>query len=319
MLPGPVTTVLPTTPFQVVSIGAVHHDTLAHAATSILPETSTPAVLTSRPGGVATNIARALVRLDVETHLAGTVGNDAAGEALQGQLSKEGLGLSLMPRQGFSTGQYVALHDPDGGLTAACVDDRILSEAPADFFDGVVKSLLAASPENAIWFLDANLPENMLIRLTGLISDTKPAARLIANAVSNAKAPRLAPVLSYLDCLLLNRGEAAALTSFAVETPIEDLAARLSNLGLRRFVLTDGASELLLFEAEQAFLFTPFKADVVDVTGAGDALTAGTLAALAKDFSYKEAIPYGLAAADLTLRSTGALSNDLSWNALSTS
>jgi sugar/nucleoside kinase (ribokinase family) len=303
-------------PIHVVSIGAIHHDTLAHATIPIHPETSTPAKLNSRPGGVATNIARALARLNVPTHLIGTVGTDAAADALREQLLQEGVKLGLVPRKGFATGQYLALHNPDGALTAACVDDRVLSEAPTNLFDDVLKNLLAGLPQDGIWFLDANLSEAMLLRLTERISGTTAAGYLIANAVSDAKATRLSPVLSLLDCLLLNRGEAAAITGSSIETPTDDLTMGLANRGLQRFVLTDGASDVLLYEEGEVYKFAPPVADIVDVTGAGDALTAGTIAALARGYSYKEAVPYGLSAAALILRSTGALSKDLSWEAL---
>jgi sugar/nucleoside kinase (ribokinase family) len=308
--------VFPSPSIHVVSIGAVHHDTLAHATMPIQPETSTPANLSSRPGGVATNIARALIRLGVRTHLAGAVGTDAAADTLREQLTQEGIDLNLVSREGFATGQYLALHNPDGALTAACVDDRVLSEAPADLFDDVLKNLLAGSSQGGIWFLDANLPEAMLLRLTEKISSTASGGRLIVNAVSNAKATRLAPVLSQLECLLLNRGEAAAITASPIGKPIDDLAMSLANMGLRRFVLTDGASDVLLFEEGEVFYYAPPAVDIMDVTGAGDALTAGTIAALTRGYSYKEAVSYGLSAAALTLRCTGALSKDLSWKAL---
>lgn len=306
----------------VICIGAIHLDTIAHAAEVIRPETSTPAAFVSKPGGVATNIARALVRLGVETHLVGTVGDDAAaGELTQG-LASEGLKLSHVPHPGYATGQYLALHDPDGTLAAACVDDRILAEAPPDLFDSVLVDLMSVTAPETIWFLDANLPEPMPARIAGKIdrriADKPGGQRIVANAVSDAKAPRLKPVLPELDCLLLNRGEAVALTGLAQDAAADDLAQALAGTGVRSFVLTSGAADVLVWEAGGLSRFPTQQVAIVDVTGAGDALTAGTLAALARGYPLGQAVPFGLSAAALTLQATGALADDLSWDALKT-
>lgn len=302
----------PSPPCPVVAIGAIHYDTIAHAREPIRPETSTPARLSAKPGGVATNIARALVRLDVPVHLVGTLGDDGAARMLAQQLSGEGIELATVPRVGFATGQYLALHDPSGALTAACVDDRVLSEAPAGLFDALVSGIAKRMPDDTIWFVDANLTEAMLVRLAGIVGP----GRLVANAVSDAKAQRLLPLLPALDCLMLNRGEAAALTGLPRDAAPEDLANALSGTGLRRFVLTSGADAVLVHETGTTHRFSPSVAEIVDVTGAGDALAAGTLAAMARGLTLTEAVPFGLAAAALTLGSTGALAETLSWDAL---
>ncbi|MHA7777793.1 PfkB family carbohydrate kinase [Roseibium sp. M-1] len=296
----------------VIAIGAIHYDTIAHARETIRPETSTPARFTAKPGGVATNLARSLVRLGVPVRLVGTVGDDGAAAILRRQLLGEGLALSVVERAGFATGQYLALHNPEGDLAAACVDDRVLSEAPSDLFDAVLEAIAGDVPEGAIWFLDANLPEEMLVRVASRIG----TGRVMANAVSDAKAPRLQPVLSRLDCLMLNRGEAASLTGLPQESDPEDLAEALGRTGLKSFVLTSGSKDVLLCHDGELHRLPTRVSEIVDVTGAGDALCAGTVAALVRGAALPDAVPFGLAAAALTLRTTGALARDLSWDAL---
>jgi len=296
----------------VVAIGAIHYDTIAHAREAIRPETSTPARLSAKPGGVATNLARSLVRLDVPVHLVGTVGDDGAAQMLSDRLTDEGICLATVPRAGFATGQYLALHDPSGALTAACVDDRVLSEAPPKLFDSIVAKLAATLPAETIWFVDANLPEAMLAR----IADRLGPCRLMANAVSDAKAGRLEPLLPRLDCLMLNRGEAAALTGLARDTLPDTLADALAGTGLRHFVLTCGGDDVLVLDGGRINRLSPPKTKIVDVTGAGDALAAGTVAALARGLSLRQAVPFGLAAATHTLSSAGAFAETLSWDSL---
>ncbi|MEM5582084.1 PfkB family carbohydrate kinase [Roseibium sp. AS2] len=300
----------------VIAIGALHIDTIAHAREPIRPETSTPARLASQPGGVATNLARALARLDTPVRLVGTVGDDSAAELLTRRLTGEGILLSVLPRPGFATGQYLALHDPSGALAAACVDDRVLAEAPADLFDDLVTGLVSTPADDTIWFADANLPEAMLVRLAGRIGP----GRLIASAVSEAKSARLKPVLTALDCLMLNRGEAAALTGLPPDAAAQHLADALAQTGLHSFVMTCGAQDVHVLEAGTIRTFAPPKTGpetgIIDVTGAGDALIAGMIAARARSHGLSDAVPFGLAAAALTLASTGALAETLSWDAL---
>ncbi|KZM47666.1 carbohydrate kinase [Labrenzia sp. OB1] len=300
----------------VIAIGAIHLDTIAHAGETIRRETSTPAIFSSRPGGVATNVARALCRLGVKTSLVGVLGDDSAAQMLAGQLGGEGLRLAHATRPGMSTGQYLALHDPDGSLAAACVDDRILSEAPAELFDPILAELITRTSSKALWFIDANLPEPVLKSVTGRLAAGVNGPLVIANAVSEAKAPRLKSVLGRLDCLFLNRGEAAALTGLSRDASQDDLARALAGTDLRSFVLTGGRGDVLVREDNELTRFSPPQGDIVDVTGAGDALAAATLAALARGYSLTKALPFGLSAAALTLRTTGALAADLSWDAL---
>ncbi len=295
-----------------VSIGAVHSDTVAHAFEPIRRETSTPAGLSVSPGGVATNIARAVNALGVPAHLIGAVGDDHAAGALRDRLTDEGLTISFVPRTGYATGQYLALHDPDGSLAAACVDDRVLAEAPAAIFDHAIADMRQSASDTICWFTDANLPEETLARVIAGVGN----AAIFANAVSDAKAPRLKPFLSRLACLSLNRGEAAALLDMPVRSVPEELAAALRRAGLKQFILTGGGNELLAFSEDRLERISPPASDVVNVTGAGDALSAGFLAAQLRGIDFFQSVRYGLAAASLTLQSTGAFADGLSWDRL---
>ncbi|WP_420332918.1 PfkB family carbohydrate kinase [Roseibium sp.] len=295
---------------RLVSIGAVHVDTIAHAGEHIRRETSTPARLSASPGGVATNLARAVNALGVPAHLVGTVGDDAAAVSLKEHLTREGVEHTFVPRPGCSTGQYLALHDPDGSLAAACVDDRVLSEAPPDIFDRAIADLRQVSDDGLHWFVDTNLPERTLARVIDRIG----GGVISANAVSNAKAPRLRPFLCDLDCVSLNRGEAAALLEMPVHSPPEDLAAALRTAGLKQFILTAGSNDLYAVSEDSLDRISPPVANVVNVTGAGDALAAGFLAARLRDIDFFKSVRYGLAAAALTLKSTAAFAEGLSWD-----
>lgn len=299
-------------PRRLVAIGAVHSDTVAHAGERIRRETSTPARLSASPGGVATNVSRAVSALGVPVHLIGAVGEDAAAVSLRQSLTQEGLDLTLVPRTGYATGQYLALHDPDGSLAAACVDDRALSEAPPSIFDRAISDLRQGSDDTLHWFVDTNLPEETLARTIASIG----GSFVFANAVSEAKAPRLRPVLGELDCVSLNRGEAGALLDMPAQSPPDALASALRAAGLKQFILTGGGDALLAFSGERLERIRPPTSEIVNVTGAGDALSAGFLAAKLRRIDFFKSVRYGLSAAAITLKSKSAFAEDLTWSAL---
>ncbi|MEJ8475441.1 carbohydrate kinase family protein [Roseibium algae] len=295
----------------VACFGAIHWDIIAHADRAILRDTSTPARLDPKPGGVATNVARTLSKLDIDTHLIGVTGADPAALAIQAQLQRDGITSHIQERQGFDTGQYLALHDPDGSLTAACIDDQVLSTASMEHFQASANGL----PKDALWLLDANLPADILEGLAGLA----PTARLVADAVSIAKAPRLKSVLPKLSLLILNTSEAAALTDLPDDTQAEKLSAILLDQGCSAVVITAGAAPLHYRTGTTTGELHSPSAEIVDVTGAGDALIAGTLAGLARGADLHEALTYGQKAALITLQASGAAPDILTWAAMSKS
>jgi len=304
----------------VLCFGAVHMDTIAHARQPVRPDTSTPARFTQTPGGVAANVARALARLGVDAHLFGARGADSTGHALVDQFWRSGVHTHLIERPDHETGRYIAFHDPDGALAAACVDDAVLETAPADLFDGFFKTAVMQKP-GSLWFADANMPPALLERVTS----QAPKGRLVLDAVSRAKAPRLRPVLKHAGLVFLNRAEAIALLDREdparpdrnADIPIRELASGLIELGTDAVVITLGRGGLYYARGDTGSRLAAPAADVTDTTGAGDALIAGTVAGLARDMPLEAAVQAGLQAARMTLENTGAVPHDMSWEKVS--
>lgn len=87
----------------------------------------------------------------------------------------------------------------------------------------------------------------------------------------------------------------------------------LNEIGIRNAVITRGRRELVaLCEGRRAVTLQPPIAETVaDVTGAGDSLAAGTLAALISGLPLEEAVRHGTAAATLTVQSRHAVNENL--------
>ncbi|WP_051242316.1 PfkB family carbohydrate kinase [Stappia stellulata] len=299
----------------IAAFGAIHLDTLAHADRAILRDTSTPARLTTCPGGVAANVARALARLSPPCALAGAVGRDSDGDALLASLRAEGIDVSRVHRSDHPTGRYLALHDPDGGLAAAVVDGTITDALRPGDLDLAHPALAEAD----LWFLEANLPQPVLAQIAAAAGHRL----LAADAVSIAKAPRLNEVLGRLDVLFCNREEGAALLGHARAGPetapeedAREIACALVALGVGACLVSDGPAPLALATPDACLHLAVAPAPVRDVTGAGDALIAGTLAARARGWNVVDAARAGLAAARVTVQAQGAAPATLTWDAV---
>ena len=278
----------------VLCIGGATVDRTYRLAGPLLAGTSNPAGSSVGFGGVARNVAENLSRLGVSAALVTRVGDDEAGRALLHHLAAAGIatggGLAVA---GDATADYVAVLTPDGelalGLAAMAIFDRLTPEA----LDRHADRLAAAD-----WvFADCNLPAESIVALAR--RRWGGAYRLAVDAVSVAKAARLPADLEGLDLLFVNRDEAAAVLARHRRGTADPsaMANGLRSLGADAAVVTLGAEGAVAADADGIARVPAEAATVVDVTGAGDALIAATLAARAAGETLSRALRRGCAAA----------------------
>ncbi len=187
------------------------------------------------------------------------------------------------------TPSYTAILERDGNLVIALADmDLYKLFTPRRLKVRAVREAIIASD---FLLCDANLPEDTLTAL-GLIARAceKPLAAI---AISPAKAVKLKAALGDIDILFMNEAEARALTGETAEN-VRDWPNILRKAGLSGGVVTRGASEVVAFNGtEKAILHPPLIREVKDVTGAGDAMASGYLAAIAEGKTIREALRQG--------------------------
>lgn len=276
-------------------VGGCHQDVLGRAGLVYEPATSCPGIVTRRPGGVARNVVVLLGRAGAPCRFVSVVGDDAAGRELRAELSSAGIDTAAMVVDAKGrTGTYLAVHDEAGELVSAISD--------LGLYDSFV--LPPAALERAagpLVFADANLAPSELARLAEAHGDN-----LVLDAISRAKAPRLRPLVTSGALFICNLPSAELLVDHPVNRPVE-AAERLAAAGARRAVITGGSKPLAILDAGQITELTPRPAEVVDVTGVGDAQTAGLLLALSAGAPLVAAVEVGMAAARAALATAGAL------------
>jgi len=276
----------------------------------VRPATSNPAQLRTGFGGVARNVAENLARLEVAVALVTQVGDDAGGRALRADCAALGIDVRgvLLSTQ-HPTSEYVAIIDAQSEL--------VIGAAVTPAIDALSVALLGAAFDDdarTAWtFADCTLPPPVL---AALVEDRRAGGPPLAiDAVSIAKAERLPRDLHGVDLLFLNTDEARALLGTEA---VDDLAAaaRLRERGAAAVVLTRGARAIVVADAEGSTEIAVPRATPVDVTGAGDALIAGTLFGRLTGESLRVAVGTGALVAKLTLESPTPVARTLTRTAL---
>ena len=286
---------------HLLAVGGAHIDRRGRVSGRYVPAASNPGTLTEEVGGVVFNAARAAVQRGVAVSLVSVRGGDAAGAAVAEAIAQAGITDLSAVFLDRATASYTALLDETGELIAGLADMGLYEFAfPRQMGRSKQRAAVAAA---AAVLTDANLPQAALERLVPAAAG-KP---LYAIAISPAKVVRLEGLLSGIACLFMNRAEARRLAGQEDGAPAK-LAAALRSMGLASGVMTGGAGPVTGFDADGVFAIQPpAPRQVADVTGAGDALAGGTVAALMRGKPLREALREGMAAALLTVESSHAV------------
>lgn len=301
----------------VVVVGGANMDIKAHSRRGIELRTSNPGEAVTTPGGVGRNIAENLARLGTSTHLVAPVGRDAFGDQLVDHARSIGISVDHMVRADGATGTYLAVLDADGELFVAVANMAITDTLTVPQL-GAARDLI---PHADLLVVDGNLPPSAVAWLLDYAAAVSVA--VVVDPVSVAKARHFRETLDPSRPVLAmtpNLDELCALVDRAVpnsKAAIAKAARELHALGIEHVWVRRGTRGSLLSSAASAkrpvVEEIPAPAvDVADVTGAGDAMTAGFVHALLRGDEPLEAARFGQMAAALTVATTDTVRADLS-------
>lgn len=291
---------------RILVFGGAHIDRRARIDGATIHGASNPGLWREEPGGGGFNAARSLARLGNSVAMISVRGGDAAGETVGAAVEAAGIEDMAQVFLDRTTPSYSAVLDAGGDLVIAVAD--------MELYDRFVhrqllrKSIREAISSSDFILCDANLPPETLGALSAMAAARKKP--LAAIAISPAKVHRLSPAFENLSALFLNAAEAGALCN--APTRPEEWRRNLRALGIKRAVISCGSEPVLGFDGETDFRITPPKIDAItDVTGAGDALAAATIDAMAKGVNLCDALRCGIAAAGIAVGSRHAAPPEL--------
>ena len=272
---------------NVIVVGSVNADLVVSVAE--LPragETVTGGTFARHGGGKGANQAVAAARAGASVAMVGAVGADDLGDEALRELAAEGIDVSAVARlDGVPTGVAAIVVDARGENFVA-----VASGANAE----VVVS--AIPPGDGVVLLGHEVPEAAVV--AGIRAGREAGRRMLLNP---APARRLADDLEGV-LLTPNAHEARALTG---EQDVEAAARALAAQTGAPVLVTLGADGALLLDGVVERLPAPV-VEVVDTTGAGDAVNGALAAELAAGRPLREAARFAMVAAALSTRVAGA-------------
>jgi pseudouridine kinase len=164
--------------------------------------------------------------------------------------------------------------------------------------------------------MDANVPFESAETLLSICQAGGVPVAL--DPVAYAPALRYRPLIGSYYLAVPNGVEAQALTGFPVADAVQGAVAakQLINAGVEIAIITLGQDGLVYATRDANGYVPSIAVEVVDPTGAGDALTAAVVYALLNDIPVDEAVRLGVSAATLTIESIDTVRQDLSLESL---
>ncbi len=289
----------------VLVIGAAGLDIVGLMKGEMHPGTSNPAEIRSSFGGVARNVAENIARLGLPVELITAVGDDSTGDRLLQQIITAGVGISAVLRSSeYRTGSYLAVVNSLGELQFALDDMRAISALSAEY----LRSQETMFAQASLIFLDTNLAKETL--RTAFSLARRYHLPVCADPTSKPLANRLQPYLSRLNLITPNITEASILcgqTYLAKPRQAIEAAKCLVSQGVQIAIVTLAEFGVCYATSETSGHIPAIRTEIVDPTGAGDALTAAVIFALLSDISLDDAVRLGVSAASFTLRHRGSV------------
>jgi ribokinase len=251
-------------------------------------------------GGKGANQAVALSQLGVSVSLVGVVGRDRTGDALLAQARADRIGTShVVRRPGTETALLVDVVDDQGRR-------RYLEHVPDETLLTENDVFAASAPISAAASLIVQLQQPAPVALLAARLAHTAGTRVVLDGAPQSDT-LTADLLALADVVRADGQEAELLTG----QPVDDVASAVrAAMDLRQrgpsLVVLEVAGRGNLFAGPEGTWFVPHvRTEVVDPTGAGDALVATLTAALTRRRPLETAASLAVAAAAATTEHAG--------------
>lgn len=298
---------------DVVVIGAACLDVKARLRTDTLAGTSNPGEVRISVGGGARNISENLARLGMHVALLSVVCEDDFGDTIIRRTQEAGVVTDRVLRSCENhSAAYIALLGSQGQLLMGVDDTLALLALTPDY----IREHQALLTSAQMVVIDANVPLEVAALILSLCRDSNVAVAL--DTVAYTPALRYRDLIGSFYLVTPNQIEAQVLTGLTITNEAQGILAakRLIAAGVEVAIITC-ANDGVIYATPSTSGFVPaLEVDIVDPTGAGNALTATVIYALLNDIPLDEAIRLGVSAATLTLDSAETVRPDLSLESL---
>ena len=291
----------------ILSIGGANVDIQGYSYSPIKPHDSNPGKVSVSYGGVAKNIIDNIARMGVRSKFITILGDDMYGEQMKNYLIDQNIDISesLFPKN-QSTSTYLSVLDSNRDMSIAIASMDIFKVLTREHLERRSKSLEYAQ---AI-VTDTNLEADTLKYITSF----KDKTRIILDPVSTKKAMKIIDFIGDFHTIKPNKIEAEALSGIKISN--ENDLTRIGNFflekGVENIFISLGSDGVFYMNKSEKGCIKSEKISPKNVTGAGDALTAGIAYGIINDFSLKETAKFAAATSIITLLDRNSVSKNVS-------
>lgn len=298
---------------EVVVVGAACIDVKGRAYQDSIIGTATSGMVSISVGGCARNVAENLARLGLCTALLSAVCEDDFGHLIIRHTERAGVDAShMMVACQQRSSAYIALLGEQGQLLMGIADTSATAILTPQVIDDRADLLRRAR----LVVIDTNVSSETGRRLLSICRPAGVPVVLAPVSYTPTHAYRHSIGSFYL--VTPNAFEAQALTGMEVEDVDQAIVAAklLIAAGVEVAIITLAQAGVVYATSYISGHVPAIEVEVIDATGAGDALTAAVVYALLNDIPVDEAVRLGVSAATLTLGSTETVRQDLSLESL---
>lgn len=287
---------------RVAVVGSLNMDLVARVPHLPVPgQTLAGRSFAQVPGGKGGNQAVAAARLGATVGMIGRVGRDANGTSLRAGLEAEGIDChALATSEDAPTGVALILVDDAGRNEIVIIAGSNGEVSPSDI----------AAHEPVL--RDAHVVVCQLETPAVAVEAALSTAHRLGKTVILNPAPAVGPLpphwLPWVDYLIPNEVEAAALTGLPVGSPDEAAAAAqaLRSQGARNVLITLGAAGVLAALDTGTRHYPAPQVKAVDTTAAGDTFIGALAVQLALAVPFESAMRFAQQAAAISVTRAGA-------------
>jgi sugar/nucleoside kinase (ribokinase family) len=294
-------------PIEAVVVGNVAFDVLCYPVNEVPRYHSlTFEKAALAPGGCGSNAAIGLAAQDIATALVACIGQDLPGD----------LAMSFWHQYNVDTHYVIRTPHADTGVSVGLIDDdaqpRFVHTSGSNQYltlNKIPSAALLQHPPKAFHLAGFFLIPGLLVPELGLLLQQLQQAHVftsmdVQQTARLSQSKILSELLPYLDIFSCNLVEASQITGLVDERA----AARyLHTMGARTVIIKLGARGCVLSTADSQEVVPAPKVQVVDTTGAGDAFSAGLIAAIIRGESLMAACQWANAVAARIVTQFGAV------------
>jgi len=254
------------------------------------------------PGGKGSNQAIAAARLNGEVNFITKVGKDSHADMAFSLYKDAGVNVDyIIQDPSLSTGVAGIMIDENGNNAI-----NVFSGAAAHLKNEDIDKNLELIKKSKIFLTQMETPDS-----TTIYAIKKAKENDCLTILNPAPARKMnKDDFKLLDFFTPNETEAEFYLNKKIDTEqdIKNAAADFLNMGVKNIIITLGEKGSYFANENDEYFINAFKLknEVVDTTGAGDAFNGALAVALAKDFSYKDAILFANKVAGISTTRLGA-------------